>query len=76
MSTVAEITEALPSLKTEELRIVERALLAIYRQRNTGIIYDDAYGIWTEENQTAAAAESFALMERAEEETKHPRTQT
>lgn len=66
MSTVAEISKALSSLNDEELRQVERALISIYRQRKTGIIYDDAYGVWTEAEQASAAAEVFALMDKAE----------
>jgi hypothetical protein len=67
MSTVAEITNALPELSTEELQTIERALISIYRQRRTGIIYDDAYGVWTEEDQASAAAGVFALMDAEEE---------
>jgi hypothetical protein len=66
MSTVAEITNALSDLSTEELQKVERALISIYRQRKTGIIFDDAYGVWTEEDQVAVAGQAFALMEEAE----------
>jgi len=29
-----------------------------------GILYDDAYGLWTEEDQASAAAEAFALMDQ------------
>ncbi len=63
MSTVAEIKDALPKLSTEELQNIERALISIYRQRRSGIIYDDAYGVWTEEDQVAAADAVFALMD-------------
>jgi hypothetical protein len=66
MSTVAEITSALSDLSTEELQKVERALISIYRQRKTGIIFDEAYGVWTEEDQVATAGQAFALMEEAE----------
>ncbi len=66
MSTVAEITNALSGLSTEELQQIERALISIYRQRNTGIIFDDSYGVWTEADQVAAAGQAFALMEEAE----------
>lgn len=66
MSTIAEITQALPALSDEELRAVERALHAIYRQRHSGIIYDDAYGVWTEEDQANAAAQTFSMLEDAE----------
>lgn len=66
MSTVADITNLLPKLTTEELQQVERALISIYRQRNTGIIFDDAYGVWTEEDQVSAAAQVFQLLDRDE----------
>lgn len=68
MSTVAEIANALPKLNDAELRQVERALIGIYRQRGGGIIYDDAYGVWTEEDQLAAADQAFQLMDAAEKE--------
>lgn len=60
MSTVAEIREALGKLTTEELRQVEKAVRTQYRNRRDGILYDDAYGIWTENDQISAAAEAFA----------------
>lgn len=66
MSTVAEITNTLSGLSTEELQQIERALISIYRQRKTGIIFDDSYGVWTEEDQVATAGQAFALMEEAE----------
>ena len=67
MSTVAEITNALPKMSTEELQKIERALISIYRQRRTSIVYDDAYGVWTEEDQISAAGQVFALMDAEEE---------
>ena len=70
MSTVAEITNTLPNLSTEELQQVERALISIYRQRKSGIIYDDAYGVWTEEDQMAAADEVFRMLEVEEQKNK------
>jgi hypothetical protein len=66
MSTVTEIANALAGLDDAQLREVERALHAIYRQRRTGIIYDDAYGVWTEEDQAGVVQDAFALMDRAE----------
>ena len=66
MSTVAEIADALPKLNNEELQQVERALIGIYRQRRTGIIYDDAYGVWTEEDQMSVADQTFALIDAEE----------
>ncbi len=61
-----EITDALPKLNNEELRAVERALISIYQQRRPGIIYDDAYGVWTEEDQMSVADQAFVLMEAEE----------
>jgi hypothetical protein len=74
MSTVAEITNALPELSTSELQQIERALISIYRQRRNGIIYDDAYGVWTEEEQASAAAQVFALMDAEEKKQNSPKT--
>lgn len=62
MSTVSEIQAALPGLTTEELRAVDIALREQLRARKIGILYDDAYGLWTEEDQASAAAEAFAQM--------------
>ena len=67
MSTVAEIQAALPALNNDELRQIEQALRQLYRTRNAGIIYDDAYGVWTEADQVSAAAEAFQLFDREEE---------
>ncbi|HEV2320350.1 MAG TPA: hypothetical protein VGV18_11400 [Verrucomicrobiae bacterium] len=68
--SLAEITDALPKLSTEELQNIERALISTCSQRRTGIIYDDAYGVWTEENQVAAADDAFALMDAEEQNRK------
>ena len=70
MSTVAEITNALSNLSTQELQQVERSLISIYRQRKSGIIYDDDYGVWTEEDQTAVADRVFQMFDKAEEKDK------
>ena len=69
MSTVSEIHTALPGLTTEELRAVDAALREQFRARKIGILYDDAYGLWTEDDQASAAAEAFALMDQ--EPTRH-----
>jgi hypothetical protein len=66
MSTVTEIQAALPQLTTEELQAVDIALREQLRARKIGILYDDAYGLWTEEDQASAAAEVFALMDQEE----------
>lgn len=64
MSTLAEIEAALCRLSTEELRQVEHFMHSIYRQREEGIIFDDAYGVWTEGDQVAAAAEAWDLLDQ------------
>jgi hypothetical protein len=72
MSTVAEIKAALPKLGNDELRQVEETLRQLYRERKAGIIFDDAYGLWTEADQASAVAEVFQLFDR--EETDHGST--
>ena len=67
MSTVAEIQAALPKLDNEELHQVEKTLRQLYRERKAGIIFDDAYGVWTEADQVSAAAEVFQMFDREEE---------
>ena len=66
MSSVSEIIQVLPSLTNKELGEVERALIQTYRERKIGIVFDDAYGVMTEEDMVANAAEMFAQMDRAE----------
>jgi len=64
MSTVNEVRTALPGLTAEELRAVDAALREQFRARKIGILYDDAAGLWTEDDQASAAAEAFALMDQ------------
>ena len=66
MCTVSEIRTALPQLSDEDLREVEAAIRQQFRARKIGILYDDAYGIRTEDDQTSAAAEAFGLMDPQE----------
>ena len=66
MSTVTEIQAALPKLGNDELRQVEQSVRQLYRARNAGIIFDDAYGVWTEADQASAAAEVFEMFDRVE----------
>ena len=68
MSSVAEIREALAKLSTAELREIEEAVRSQYRSRKDAILYDDIYGIWTEDDQASVAAEAFALMDREKAE--------
>ena len=62
MSTLAEIEQALPKLTSEEIMRVEAALHRLQRERGVGIIYDDAYGLWTEDDQVSLAAESWSIL--------------
>ena len=66
MSTIQEITTALPNLSTDELQHIERVIHDLYRARHETIIYDDNYGIWTEQDQVSTAAEIFELLDKAE----------
>ena len=66
MSTVAEVKSALPNLSLPELRQVKQTVCQIYRERHARILYDDAYGIWTEDDQVSAATEALALMDQEE----------
>jgi len=66
MSTVSDIQAILPRLTAAELRAVDAALQDQFRVRKLGILYDDTYGIWTDEDQASAGAEVFALMDRME----------
>jgi hypothetical protein len=63
MSTVAEIKAALPKLTAEELMQVESSLHQLQRERGTGILFDDAYGLWTEDDQASVAAEAWDVLD-------------
>ena len=63
MSTVAEIAEAIPKLTTEELREVERVLLRAYRDRKVGIVFDDAYGTFTEADLTVIHEDALRIID-------------
>ena len=67
MSTVSEIRAALSGLTNEDLREVDAALRQQFRARKIGVLYDDAYGVWTEEDQASTAAKVFILMDREEQ---------
>ncbi len=66
MSTVADITKALDQLDVEQLLQIEGRIHALHREKTNGIIFDDEYGLWTEEDQASAAVEAWAVLEAAE----------
>lgn len=63
MSTVAEIAKAIPNLTNEELRKVEELVLQSYRTRKIGIIFDDAYGTFTEEDLRAIQEQALHAID-------------
>ena len=67
MRTVQEITKALSNLSSNELQRIERVIHDLYRARREYIIYDDGYGIWTEQDQNLAAVEVFKLLDKEED---------
>ena len=66
MDKTEDIVAALPTLSSPELHRIERSIRELYRHRREPILYDDAYGAWTEEDQASAAAKVFALIEAHE----------
>jgi len=66
MSKVSEIEATLPQLSTEELQAVDAAVRGQFRTRKVGILYDDAYGIWTEDDQMSAVVEALAVIDGEE----------
>jgi hypothetical protein len=63
MSTVAEIASAIPQLSNAELREVEKLILQSYRERKIGIIFDDAYGTFTEEDLRAIQGQALRVID-------------
>ena len=63
---VEEITAVLGNLSTDELQHVERVIHDLYKARHETIIYDDDYGIWTEQDQVSVATEVFKLLDKSE----------
>jgi hypothetical protein len=68
MKTVTEIEATLPEMPTEDLHHIELVIHSIYRKRHERVIYDDAYGVWLEDDQTSAAAEVCAVLDEQEED--------
>ena len=66
MSTVADINQALDQLDVEQLLQIEGRIHALQRQKSSGVILDDDYGLWTEEDQASAAAQAWEVLEASE----------
>jgi len=66
MSTIAEIEAVLPSLSAEELAPVEKAVHIQFRQRGSGLVYDDAHGVETEADLITFADAAFPTYDQAE----------
>ena len=64
---IEEITAALSNLSTNELHYIEQVIQNLYRDRDEHIIYDDDYGIWTEQDRVSVAAEVFKLLNKEED---------
>jgi hypothetical protein len=67
MNIIQEIEASLPSLSIDDLHHIERMIHALYRARHEPVIYDDAYGIWTEYDQISAASEVFEILDKQED---------
>lgn len=67
MCRVQEITTVLPSLSTDELQYIEQIIHNLHRVRRERIVYDDDYGIWTEQDQISVASEIFKLLDKEED---------
>ena len=63
MSTVAEVSEALPRLTTRELQQIESLLIRLCRERKAGIIFDDSYGVLKEEDVAAVRQETLDILD-------------
>ena len=64
MSTVAEVTNVLPKLSDDELRLVERRLSELLRSRNIGIVLADSYGTLTELDLAKLSDEALVEIDR------------
>ena len=63
MSTVAEVSEALPRLTTRELQQIESLLIRLCRERKAGIIFDDSCGVLKEEDVAAVRQETLDILD-------------
>ena len=67
MNTIQKIEASLPNLSTNDLYYLERMIHDLYRARHEPILYDDAYGVWTEFDQLSAASEIFEMHDKQED---------
>ena len=67
MHTIQEITAVLSTLSADKLHHIERSIRNLYRVRHEHIIYQDDYGVWTEQDQISAAAAVFNLSDKEED---------
>ena len=67
MNTIQKIEASLPNLSTDDLQYLERMIHDLYRARHEPILYDDAYGIWTEFDQLSVASEVFEMHDIQED---------
>ena len=63
MSIVADIAQVIPQLSNEDLRTVEKLVLQTYRERKVGIIFDDAYGTFTEDDLAAIREDALRVID-------------
>jgi hypothetical protein len=63
MSTVADIAQVIPRLSNEDLRAVEKLVLQTYRERKVGIIFDDGYGTFTEDDLAAIQEDALRAID-------------
>lgn len=66
MNTVADITIATNSLDLEQLLQIESQHHALQRNKGRSVIFDDGFGLWTEEDQTNAASQAWEVFEASE----------
>jgi hypothetical protein len=66
MIKLKTIENTLSKLKIEELEYIESIIHKIYRERKANIIYDDDYGVWTEDDQMSIFQEIIDTIDNKE----------
>jgi len=46
--------------------VIQETVRQLYRERKTGIIFGDAYGLWTEADPASAAGQVFGMFDKEE----------